>query len=416
MGYITMGIIGFSAVALFFGAIFGAARGCNRAILRLILVVASAVVAIIFRETIVDFIMNLETESGTMRQVIVDSISAEGDMPDAIINIAISLIEIIIGLASYLIVFIALRFVSWMIIYPICKIFVKKGDRPKRFGGFIFGLLQGVVVAFIFCAPVTGIINQAYKLSQIEIDGQKAVEIPQEAGLEEYLNSFPYEIYTKSGGWLFDMVTSTVDADGNKITISDTVDVLSTFSGITSSMNDVSGSIDVMTSETSTPQEQVDAMKNLGDTFVNMGNSINDLSDDAKKTINNLAAAVKDLATSQGESLPTEVEEMLDNFDIDSLDFVAVGNAMNGIANYIEKTSPEFESTEEVTQTDVDNIINGIAKNDLIFTMLTSGDSTSAILDVSSTDEKDLFVNAINGTDLTDAQKDSMRKLFGLSA
>ena len=414
MGYLTLGILGFTAIALFFGAIFGAGRGSNRAFLRLILVVASVAVAFFIRETVVEVIMNLETGEGTLYESLTASLVADSELPTEIVNLVLALVEIIFGLVAFYVSFFVLRFVSWLIIYPICKIFVKKGNKPHRFFGFIFGLLQGVVIAFIICAPITGMVTQLNKLSNLEIEGQKVIEIPEEIGVEDYVKSMPYEIYTSAGTWFFDALTTTVDEDGNKITINDTVDVVSTFSGIANSMEKVDDSINVMTSETATPQEQVNAMKDFGNTLIEIGNSIDNLTEDAKNTVNNVISSVKDMITSDGEELPEDVAEMLDNFDIDDLDFKSVGEAMNGIATYIEKTSDEFDLDEEVTATEVNAIVNGIANNDFIFSLMTSGDEVPTILEIKHDADKTLFSDAINNTTLSDSDKDNLRSLFGL--
>ena len=66
MGYVTLGVLVLTGVALLFGTLFGLIRGSRRALLRLILVIISAVGAILLRGVLVNFVINLHIgEDGT---------------------------------------------------------------------------------------------------------------------------------------------------------------------------------------------------------------------------------------------------------------------------------------------------------------------------------------------------------------
>ena len=122
MGYVTIAILALTAVGLLFGTLFGAMRGRNRAILRLILVLGCVVAAILLRGIVVDFVMDVNVGEGTLKEELVASFT-EGDMnmPQSMQDLIVTLVEILIGLVAFFILFIALRLVSWMIIFPICK-------------------------------------------------------------------------------------------------------------------------------------------------------------------------------------------------------------------------------------------------------------------------------------------------------
>ena len=125
MGYVTLAMLAFTAAALLFGAFFGMIRGRNRAILRLILVVISVVIAIALRGVLTDILMDLDLGDGTMKEMLMESFtSGDTEMPESMINLVFVLVEIIIGIMAYFVAFIAVRFVSWMLLYPILKIFV----------------------------------------------------------------------------------------------------------------------------------------------------------------------------------------------------------------------------------------------------------------------------------------------------
>jgi len=89
---------------------------------------------------------------------------------------------------------------------------------------------------------------------------------------------------------------------------------------------------------------------------------------------------------------------------------------MNGIANYIEKTSDEFDNNEPVTQNDVDQIVNGIAGNDFVFSMIADGEDTPTIIEIEDEGHKAMFESAISNSSLSDENKEAMRIMFGLNA
>ena len=105
----------------------------------------------------------------------------------------------------------------------------------------------------------------------------------------------------------------------------------------------------------------------------------------------------------------------LDNLDINSLDLVSVGEAMNGIASYIEKTSDEFESTEPVTQEEINDIVNGFANNTFILDIIVSDSSDVPQIIDADDDMKSMFETAVESTSISDEYKESLRKLLGLS-
>lgn len=419
MGYIYLGILAFTGISLLFGWLFGLMRGKNRAILRLVLILISVVVAVIARKTVVGIVMNLDLGGQTIPDIINEALnSGETQLPQAIQDIIFALVEIIIGLVSFFVVLLALSFVTWLIVFPICKIFVRKGAKKRVFAGGFVGLLQGLVIAFVVCAPLTGIIIQVDKVAGVQMQGKPLFEIPAEVGTDEYIASAPGKIYDATGSWFFDIVTSTKDASGKNISIDDTCDVVVAVAGIADSVTQLTSKVDSMTSETATPQEKVDTMKSVGDSLVEIGNNLENLSGDAQAIVNDLVSSVKEMITESagGESLPPEIEDLLSDFKVEDLKLASAGHAINGIANYIEKTSDEFETTEPVTQEDVNNIVNGLADNSFIVDLIVGeGESAPQIIEVSE-ENKAMFENAVNNTSIDEAQKNTLRELFGIAA
>ena len=418
MGYISLGILAFTAISLIFGWLFGLMRGRNRAILRLCLIVLSIVIAIFARETVVGIVMNLDLGGQTIPDMINEALnSGETQLPQAIQDIVFALVEIIIGLVAFFIILLALSFVTWLIVFPICKIFVRKGAKKRVFAGGFVGLLQGLVIAFVVCAPLTGIIIQVDKVAGVQMQGKPLFEIPAEVGTDEYIASAPGKIYDATGSWFFDIVTSTKDASGKNVSIDDTCDVVVAVAGIADSVTQLTSKVDSMTSETATPQEKVDTMKSVGDSLVEIGNSLEDLSGDAQAIVNDLVSSVKEMISGGSEEpLPPEIEELLTDFKVEDLKLASAGHAINGIASYIEKTSDEFETTEPVTQEDVNNIVNGLADNTFIVDLIAGeGESAPQIIEVSE-ENKAMFEDAVNNTTLDEEQKNTLRELFGIAA
>lgn len=415
MGYLTLGIIAFTLVSIGFGALLGLMRGRNRAILRLCLILAAVGIAIYFRETVVEFVMNFNIDGSTVRDMLTEMLNDAGtDLPDAIQSLIFTLVEILIGLVAFFVLLFVLTLLSWLIIFPICKIFIRKGKKRHSLIGGLVGLIQGVVVAFVVCAPLTGMIVQVDKVSQVKLNGEQLFEIPAEIGTTEYLQSAPGVIYDTAGGWLFDLVTSAKDENGKKVSIDDTCDIVVTVAGIADTVTQLTDKVESMTSDTATPQEQIDAIKSVGDSLIEIGNSIEDLSTDAKTIVNDLVDSVKEMISNESEELPAEVEEFLNDFDVNNLKLASAGKAMNGIASYIEKTSDEFDNSEPVTQEDVDNIVNGLADNSFIVNLIVGdGDEAPQIIELDEENESK-FVTAVNNTSLSEEDKNTLRQLFGL--
>ncbi len=414
MNAIAMGILIFTLVSLLFGALFGRMRGRNRAILRLALIVLSVVLAILLRGVIVDSIMGINVGDGTIKE---SMSSAFGDsLPESMQSLIFALVEIMIGLVAFFLLFIALQFITWILVFPILKIFVKKGENKRKGAGALVGLAQGLVIAFVICAPLTGILVQIDKIASIEMDGKPLVDLPEEIGISEFVNSAPGKVYNATGGWFFNIVSSTKDENGNKVSIDDTCDIVVTIVGIADTVTGLTESMEAIGDENASAEDRIDALEAMGDSLEKIGNSVDGLSGDAKDMIDGLIGSVKEMITSEGGGdVPPALEEALDNFKVDDLNLASAGKAMKGIAAYVEKT--ELNGEGEVTQKDINNIVNGLADNEFIIDIISSasdGNKISALIKVES-EYQDEFNTAISGTSLNEDDKYLLRQLFGLA-
>lgn len=402
MSYIMVGVIALTAIALIFGTLWGMGRGRNRSILRLILIIGCVVGAIFLRPILVDIIMKIDTGEGTVAEMLASSLNkGEQALPASMQKLVVSLIEIIFGLLSYFILFFVLRFITWILIYPICKIFVKKEAKKKKGLGALIGLVQGLVVAFAVIVPLNGLAIEVNKLSKLEMGGEQMLPIPAEVGLGEYAESTTYTIYDSVGGWYYDMLTTAQTKEGEKITLSGTCDVLVSMADVGNSLNKVSSSMEALKEAGATDQQKYDALNDAGQALKESANKVNKLDSNAKKLLNDILAE-----TLSGESAQ---KITLEHINLDSM-----AEFFEGFAEYVNKTKI---TPTTVSQEEVDKIVNGFAGSDFIVEMFI-GDGTGAVATLYEVELLDYpkFATAINNnTDLSLAQKAALLKVFGIN-
>ena len=431
---LTIIILGITALCVGIDGILGLMRGRNRAVLRLFLVAASAAISVALIGYLVPMIMEFEIEGATLKQTLLETFSSgDAALPEKLQALIFVLIEIVMGLAVFFVCFFALKFVTWLVLYPILKIFVRKGRRKGAFSGLVFGLVEGALVAFVICAPITGLVNDFNKVADVEMQGKKIVEIPENIGLEDYLNSPVYKIYNTAGGWFYDMLTSSNDENGEKLSISDTIDVVVTVAGVADKAQQLGDGVGELTKEDATPQDKVNGLDKIGQALVDIDDSINSLDDGGKELLTDLVGAVLEMAGGSGEgegegegesALPPEVEDFVEQLVSGDVNLKSTGEALQGMASYINKTTEDMEGYgEEVTQDEVDSIVNGLADNAFILDMLSGSSSEGeggesevpTIIQVEG-ENKTLFENAISTNEsLSDEDKDTLKKLFGLN-
>ena len=442
MGYVSLAFLALTGVALLFGTLFGMLRGRNRSILRLILIVICAVTAILLRGVVVDVLMGINIDGETLEETLL-AVFNEGDVnfPESMQHLIFAMIEIVVGLISYFVLFFALRIVTWIIIYPICKIFVKKGPKytverkkPTRKGittktkrqkrkwwGALVGLIQGIVVAFFVLSPATCLVMQVDKISKIQMDGEQLFELPEEIGITEYTDSTLGKIYGAVGGWYFDIITSTTTEEGNKVSINDTIDIVVTVTDIADTVTGLEDSINKMSNldfsgdpTEADIHEAVVAMTELGDGLIEIGGKIDDLSDDAKQLINSLLESVKDMIPD--EEGAEEIKEAFEGLTLADLDLAGVGNAIKGVAVILDKTEGTRQD-EDIAQTEVTQIISGLASNEFILNLIPDDEPLLDVNDIGDDEEADLvnmFTTAINELPAGES-KTKLQFLFGLN-
>jgi len=422
MNYFSVGLLVLTALFVGFGALWGLIRGRNRAILRLVIIVLCLVVALVARGPVVDIVLNMDMGDGVIiKDYILSTInSGETTLPDTAVNLIFALVEIIAGLVVFLLSFISLGIVS-IVLFWILKLFVKKGEKKRAGAGALVGAIQGALVAFVICAPVTGLLVQANKLASLDIEigeGQTIADVLAPLGLEEATQSGIGKFYDTTGGWFFDVLSTTQDENGNKVSLDATVDVATTVIEVADTFTGLTESMEALTKEDATAEERIDAMNNMGQALKDVGASMDTLGDDAKQMLNDIASAVSDMLG--GEEMPEALTNILKDFDVEKLNFSALGDTMQGLASYLE--SVENDDLSSFTQQDANQLVNGLANNTFIFDLIesaTSGEGESetqmpTLIDVGE-DQKQLFINAINATEIEQKYKDNLMSIFGLN-
>ncbi len=412
MGYLTLGVLALTVIALGFGTLFGMMRGRNRALLRLVLIIVCVGLAIALRGVVSDVIMGIDFGGETLKDMLSESLM-QGDtaLPESMQNLIFALVEVCIGLIAFFLLFFVLRFITWVLVYPICKIFVKKGEKKRKGFGALIGLAQGLIIAVAVWGPATGMITQINKLSQVEMQGERVMQLPEELDMDGYVNSPFGKVYNAMGGWLFDIVSSTETEDGKSVSIEDTCDVVQTLAGVSEAVNDLQTGIELIGNEDATTEEQMQAMQDVGDMLIALDAQIGALSDEAKELVNDLLADVKELMKNEDGDVPPEIEAIFDEIDVNNLNLDTLGAAIKAIATYIQKTSDGYVG-EGVTQDEVNTIVNGFAGSSFILGFAQSESNLTIPIDE---EHKPMFQTAVDNTTLSTEDKDALRSLLGLN-
>lgn len=419
----TYAIVGFSALCVVGGFLFGLIRGFNRSLLRLILVAVSVALAWFLRGVIVNLILKINIQGKTIEQFLTDMLVNNGaSIPDSVTNLVFVLVQIIASVICFILLFFLLRFITWSLIYPFLKLVVRKGAKKRALLGGVIGLLQGVLVAFVLCVPVTGIAGQlntmVTAMSEVKVNGEALVPAEvssqiESIGINDYQNSALGKFYIKTGGGLYNKMTSAKDRNGNNVSLESAIKALSASAKVANSLSDAANADFSQGITAENKDALVSALRTIDDV------QKNELSDeDAKRIVNELITGVVEAA---GGSEGGEGDFTLpENFDIGKLEAGAAADAVEAIYGYTERMNDETKTDEEkqLTQEEAAKIVNGIAKNEEFITSITGSD-TSLVGDISEEDKTTMTAEIeklkTDGT-INDETAASLKKLLGITA
>lgn len=441
MGIVTLVVLGLTLVGMAFGALFGLIRGRDRALLRLGLIILSVILALALRGTVVDFVMNFEIDGATLQETMLESFTSEdASIPAGLQNLIFALLEILIGFVAYFILLFALRFLTWFFLFPFLKLIIRKIEKKRalklwaanaaenvsnesnpeaapeaekptvkkltrkerkklvkkhRGMGALVGLVQGIFLAYFLFAPLTCLATQFNQIANVKIDGELLLEIPEDVGLAEYTESIPGKIYKTTGGWLYNMMTTTTDADGNEVSLESTLDSVVVILDVADAATSLEDEIKILEDENAEPEEVISALNSLGDKLVSIGNSMEDLDENTMDMITDLVTEVA------GEELSDEeMDELIEMLTPEF--FVKAGGGIKAFAEYEQVKLDGTELTQEQA--------NNIASN--AYNCITFIEGME--LDVNDED-KAKFESAIEAIDGISAEdKDALFNVFGI--
>ncbi len=404
------------------GMLLGLLRGSRRAVLRLLLVLLCVVGAYFLKDVVTGLLMKTDIQGQTVEQMIIGMLPAQMQgMGDAIMP----LVTVIISVVSFLLCFGLLLFVTWAILFPILKIFVKKGKKKHALVGGIVGAVQGVAVAFVMCVILNGLfVNVGNVMAAMEqeqpetnasifltaeADGnasgdgqQSAADISQLiTSINEYKQSGISKMYSKFGDKAFDLVASVKmtneDGETEKITLKGQMDAVSgllklaknaeKFSNINFGTNGIVGC--------------ADDIKEVFDMLDDINKNLND---ESRKTLNRVVESVAE------SMLPPDLPIDVTVIDFTTVDFAVEGQIITDLSVYASKT-------DTITEQDAENIVKKVTESNLIIPLLTS----TGEIDLKLGDEQKAKASEIIAKYETDNTYDAskiaqVKEFFGLSS
>lgn len=350
-----------TVAALTAGFLLGLFRGVGRSLLRLVLLVLCVVVAFSLRTTVTDTLMELPINNGqTLEEMLV---AALPEQTQGMRDIILPMVKILGGILSFLVLFCALQFVSWILIYPILKLILRPliGKKPRhRVMGALAGLLCGATIAFAVFVPINGLLCEAGKIASVSFSQTESSETPAQTGAVGSFQAEDIAAYTDSGisnfltgvGEPFWQSLSTVsDRDGKKVVLSTQIDALSAaaqFAVSVSSLKDFrneDGSLNTQTVRS----------------FAEALTELDSLTPETKQTLNEMIASV-------AESMGDETPEALKNIDLERIDLQAESALLITVADCQESGS--------IDSVDMDSMIDNLSKSTVILPALSESNVT----------------------------------------
>ncbi|MCM1533624.1 MAG: CvpA family protein [Corallococcus sp.] len=356
-------------VPLVIGLLLGFLRGSRRSVLRLLLVILCVVCAFCLKDVVADKLLDFEIDGKTLQEIVVSFLPPElSEMSDTLTPI----VFMIVSAVSFLLIFLALQFVTWLIIYPLCKLFVKKGKKKHGIIGGVVGLVQGAAVALVLVVMCNGILLNVGKVTEVANSAvaqtNTAAESPRDDDpeqdlfkqisdmLDEYMQSKYCQAISPMSSKVFDFVASVKLQDGNKLTLSGQIDALSGLVKMAEALQTIQD-LDLYGGFTG------DLADGLANVFATLDEINSSLSTESKQTINEIVSVVADAYL---QDLPIDID--LTVIDFETIDFGKEGEVITELASYKGK------DIESLTEEDAKNIVNTVVESDIILPLLSSSD------------------------------------------
>ena len=370
MNYVAVGIITLTIVPIIFGILLGILRGWRRSLLRFGLVIVSLVLAFALCGVVGHAIMNMQIPSAgmTVNEFIVQSITEATQGVD-ISTISTALAESLIKITVFLLLFGLIMFVTWAIVYPICKIFVKPykdsdgNIKKRRLIGAGIGAVQGLIVGVMVCIVFSGLSLQAGRIGNVvnqlaELEGnlqtdQGGAQTLSDSAVGEqsdptaqldteifqvfidYADTSTckfYSVFNEPFNWLSQVDITHEDGTSRKITLSGTIDAVDGVVKMAKEVVNLQGVLENIDLENIHQAEDKVDLKEMKDIFKNMDIINENLSPEAKETI-------KETLDSISDSFDLPVDLDFGSIDLDNVKFEHEGEIVEDLINFSKKES-----------------------------------------------------------------------------
>lgn len=410
MNYIEIGIWAITGIALVLSVLLGMIRGARRSVLRLILVLVCVVAAFCLKDFVTNTLLTTEITTGETTTTIQDYVltSLPEDVSSLGESFVIPLIRIIVGVVVFLVLFWALKLVSWIILYPICKIFVKKGAKKHAGIGALTGLVQGVAIALCFCVPISGMIVQVNRVIPMveELQGSTASastddkfafaaeegSVPSrstspEGGSEGeggiisdevkqillgYEETMIGKFYGHTCSPIFDLISGVQvpqeDGTNQKMTLSGQIDAIKAMVDILQQLSETTEKLNNI------DFSNLSSFSELREAFGKLDEITADLPQEAKNTINAVVSSAIDMVPVPDDAADGVAEMVAGIKDtLKSTDFTDIEFTKE--LDVIETITATIEKGEDVTVDDIAATINSVSESALLVPVLSNVNS-----------------------------------------
>ncbi len=410
MNYIEIGIWAITGIALVLSVLLGMIRGARRSVLRLILVLVCVVAAFCLKDFVTNTLLTTEITTGETTTTIQDYVltSLPEDVSSLGESFVIPLIRIIVGVVVFLVLFWALKLVSWIILYPICKIFVKKGAKKHAGIGALTGLVQGVAIALCFCVPISGMIVQVNRVIPMveELQGSTASastddkfafaaeegSVPSrstspEGGSEGeggiisdevkqillgYEETIIGKFYGHTCSPIFDLISGVQvpqeDGTNQKMTLSGQIDAIKAMVDILQQLSETTEKLNNI------DFSNLSSFSELREAFGKLDEITADLPQEAKNTINAVVSSAIDMVPVPDDAADGVAEMVAGIKDtLKSTDFTDIEFTKE--LDVIETITATIEKGEDVTVDDIAATINSVSESALLVPVLSNVNS-----------------------------------------
>ena len=257
--YISIGILIFAGISVFFGVIFGFKRGFSKSVVRIITMalaaagaflvaanITSAIAGVIGDKGLVGLLKDLESYTGSIISEQMYEVIGSFDVKTAVIVISI-ILAVIIAPVTFILLFYLFKLVSLLIFFLISAMLGLSGRHKgfvSRFCGMIVAVAQSAIIIGVVLLPLAGFAALADEITDNLIketdneDTKTALTEIREEILDDVLENPIISVIIDAGGKdLFKTLTS-IEYDGDKYCAYDEFVVLSGIAGEVGTIED----------------------------------------------------------------------------------------------------------------------------------------------------------------------------------